>query len=166
MWLKRIPGQARTYQSNVAGLQILLPKSLGFIVKFSMKGVLKLAWLVKMPTIVIWLKNNHCHFATLANINCSASDCTSVIRFLEGVIIIITFSLHNIVCFFLWQHGPCALQSLVTSLRTLHTLCLNIRLANIVTMVNTFWFIITDNCARTPQIMCCLTEMSVPFRMT
>jgi hypothetical protein len=30
-------GQAQTYQSNVGGLQILLAKNLGVIIKFGMK---------------------------------------------------------------------------------------------------------------------------------
>ena len=76
------------------------------------KWVLKLAWLVKMPTIVIWLKNNYCHFATLACINCSATDCTSMMSFFVGVILIITYFLLYLVYFFLWQHSPCAFTRL------------------------------------------------------
>jgi hypothetical protein len=58
------------------------------------------------------------------------------------------------VFFFLRHHGPCAFHSLVTLLSTLHTLCLHIRLANIVAIINTFWFILNDKRMWTPQIMC------------
>jgi hypothetical protein len=70
------------------------------------------------------------------------------------------------VFFFLRHHDPCAFHSFVTLLSTLHVLCLHIRLADNVAILNTFRTILNDKSAGTPQSMCYLTEMRWTVRIT